>query len=141
MILEEHPEILEEFICDLKETERLLAKKNRTLPAPPPKRSTDTLSQEESLDYTQKCFELVNDVIHSIEHKLSEKSPEVQALMQKHFDLFQTFSPMSREIYLNSRDCLKPKSTMHKHYAFLHPKLPHFFYKAMGVFAASAFPE
>lgn len=93
---------------------------------------------EEMADFFEKIVAAVNDGI-------SEDSPEAQALMQQHYEGKKKTRPstipkgMAKEMYLDGREmmCKEYRDV----FAQLHPKLPDFLYKAMGVFAAHKFPE
>ena len=123
---------LEKFIQYSKESDRLMGGCSIT--------ENNSLNQQELLKHAENSLALINRIITAIDSDIAADSPQAQALIQEDFAISNAIAPMSKERYLSSRECLKEDGPMYKYYAQLHPKMPDFFYTAMGIFAAHTFP-
>ncbi len=88
--------------------------------------------------YGQQSLALTNKIVDAIKADLPTDSPEVQALMEEHFELSQKFQPMTKEMYQSSKELLRDAPEF---YETLHPKMPEFLYEAMGHYAKNRWPN
>jgi DNA-binding transcriptional MerR regulator len=98
----------------------------------------EALSEEQIDAFADKSNKLMNDAVKAVEHELDPSSKEVQEIIKRYYDLLAEYNSVTEEIFLKLRDSVLNQS---EYYAAYHPKFPEFLYQAMGIFAASAFPD
>lgn len=138
-----HAEICEQFEHyqkEIKGYEKYFEKKFDKEVIEQGKETLQSMTKEDLQAYAEKSMNLTKRLVELINNNISEDSPETQSLMQEHFELLKVFNPISKETYLLSRDCLAEESEVYTFYQKLHPKLPSYCYKAMGIFAEKTFP-
>ena len=141
MTTEEICEQFESFQIKMKEYETLSEKNFGKEVLDNAREKIKNISKKDMENITERSKNLMNEIIAAKDNNLPEDSEEVQSLMQEHFELSTIFQPMSKEVYLSSRNCLCKESDFYHIYSEQHPDLPEFLYKAMGIFALYRFPE
>lgn len=100
----------------------------------------ESMNKEEMTVHQGRILEIINKIVAAINNNIEPSSEEAQDLMQEYVSVVSVLTPMTRELYLTSREAiledLGPFSARK-----LHQKFPEYMYEAMGVFANNHFPE
>lgn len=102
------------------------------------KESKKNLKHWKKEDYAkvkQEGEELHRELAQAIEKKLTAKSPEVQALIRRHFQMIQQFYTPTKEVYTCLGQLYIEHPDFRKLYDSFHPKLAEFLAEAMKDFA------
>jgi hypothetical protein len=104
-------------------------------------RDVSNFNEDYSKTIAKESNQLLEKMISAIESELLPDSAEVQALMSDGFDLSNKYTPMTKEIYIVSRENILEETFFAPMYDKLHPKLGRFMYDAMGVFLENHWKE
>lgn len=94
-----------------------------------------TWSKEEALRHKQQTDLVHERLVDAINKKLSPTAPEVQALIEKHYQLIKVFWTPTKETYIGLTQLYASHPDFVKFYGDIHPELLDFLSNAMKVYA------
>jgi len=91
--------------------------------------------KEQWLENKREADMIYAELASAIDHHLAPSSPEVQALIQKHYDMTSNFWTPAKETYIGLGKLYGSHPDFVKFYEEIHPKLLTYLVEAMKIFA------